>query len=333
MQDFDENKHKKAAISFARCEALTDEAIAAETRGEPLLAANKYLDAVFAARGTYRQDRLHCWQKYEGIMTSQFMFYKTMSVDEVKKVTILAEDEKELAIFRISAYYVLGMNYWAQDQLDQAAKCHRSALDAIEFARARGRGKGPCPPGSITEWDVIIYEYAADGVTEVPVTMTTFIDRMEDKVKLGLSLGQNATNIDFLRNGMKSRWGTDESLIERMGAGGAKCDCCGEKAEKMESGELLQCSRCQQAYYCSVTCQKRQWKAGHKQACRKPDQVERGDIMLVKGIASKPELNRKLVKIIRAANGEGRWEVSFQGTNNNNISLSSKNLVHIRPAK
>ena len=54
--------------------------------------------------------------------------------------------------------------------------------------------------------------------------------------------------------------------------------------------------------------------------------------MLVNGIVSKPELNRKLVKVIRPAATHGRWEVKLQGSTES-VSIASKNLFHIRPAK
>ena len=189
-----------------------------------------------------------------------------------------------------------------------------------------------CREGAIKPWDIPLYHYAEDGVTEVPSTLGARMEEIEANVKNIISLAENATEMGILRMDMMSHWGTDQSIIQRMGAGGGKCDCCGRKSSSMESGELLQCSRCKQAYYCSAICQKKQWKAGHKQACRAPGQIETGDIMLVNGIVSKPELNRKLVKVIRPAATQGRWEAKLQGSTKS-VSIASKNLFHIRPAK
>ena len=39
------------------------------------------------------------------------------------------------------------------------------------------------------------------------------------------------------------------------------CEACGQEgADKC-------CSRCKESYYCSIVCQKRHWKAGHKHKC------------------------------------------------------------------
>ena len=66
------------------------------------------------------------------------------------------------------------------------------------------------------------------------------------------------------------------------------------------------CTRCKKAYYCSKTCQEQQWNGGHKKACRKPDQIKLGDYMMMKGLKSKPELNCKLVHVVRPASQHSR---------------------------
>ena len=125
---------------------------------------------------------------------------------------------------------------------------------------------------------------------------------MVESAKRLLQLVENAEEIPFLRSNMKNVFQIhDDSIVDRMGAGGGKCDCCGKRAEVVQGGELLQCSRCKMAYYCSGICQKKAWKAGHRHACRAPGQIEVGDIMLVKDIVRKPELNKKIVKVIKPA--------------------------------
>lgn len=52
------------------------------------------------------------------------------------------------------------------------------------------------------------------------------------------------------------------------------------------------CSSCQTAYYsCSIQCQRTVWKAGHKQACRKPKERRAGDAMLLIGLQKRPDFN------------------------------------------
>lgn len=249
-----------------------------------------------------------------------------MSPDHRQKVEKMAKDEYEMTVFRASAYNLLGMNALAECQADQAAKYQRALIDVVEECKAKFENE-VSPPGTVSPLDLTIYHFAADGVTEVPMSMGSYMDNLVDRAKIALNLGQSG----LMQAEMMKKFGTDTEILERMSAGGGKCDACGKKAESVDGRDLLQCSRCKQAFYCSKACQKHQWKAGHNKACRKPDQIERGDIMLVKGIISKPELNRKLVKIIRSA-GDGRWEVVLQGSTTH-ASLASKNLAHIRPAK
>lgn len=63
--------------------------------------------------------------------------------------------------------------------------------------------------------------------------------------------------------------------------GGDRCDCCGKTTEDLgiASTTLDCCKRCGLVYYCGVECQRKQWLAGHKLACRKPGQIEIGDSM------------------------------------------------------
>ena len=48
----------------------------------------------------------------------------------------------------------------------------------------------------------------------------------------------------------------------------AKCDLCGDEAD------VKHCSGCHKKAYCSTKCQKRGWKAGHKEQCGKEEEEE-----------------------------------------------------------
>lgn len=43
------------------------------------------------------------------------------------------------------------------------------------------------------------------------------------------------------------------------------CSCCGQVAS--EDVILMKCSACKAVVYCTLECQKKDWKAGHKQRC------------------------------------------------------------------
>lgn len=328
--DFDQQRR---ALAYIRAEAIEREAKAAAARGEPLVAAEKYLEVIVVTRTFHHQCRLYCWKEYELIVMNPFHL-QALSPEHVATLESIANDKSDLAYVRASAYFVLGTFAWGQHQIDKSAKYNRSVLDVVEKCRTDERnGVVLSSEGNVSEWNLEVREFADDGVTEIRSTVGTYLQNLEESAKRCIELGETATSDGLLR-GVLSHLvrSTDDSLVDRMGAGGGKCDCCGKKAEAMDGGELLQCSRCKMAYYCTAECQKRRWKAGHKQACRAPDQIEPGDVMLVTGIVSKPELNKKLVKIDRLA-GNGRWIVNVVGNSPQTVSLASKNLVHIRPAK
>lgn len=332
----DEAAPSSEEAAIERCEKLALEAERLEAAGQHLLAADKFLEGIFVARRLWKQARMACFERYTQIMQWHRAFCKSLTPEALETIDCIAKDKKELKSFRAKACYQLAMNAHAEGQHDVAADYYRSVLDLVaesHESRQLYSQTLPFPPGVFTERNLFLVEMGDDGVTQVPSKVGAYIDEMGERAKQCLGVVEGATEIPFVRQNLKTRWGTDDSIIDRMGAGGGKCDCCGKKAEEMESGELKRCSRCDMAHYCSTECQKKQWKeGGHNHACRKPGQIEVGDIMLVKGIVRKPELNRKLAKIIRPATAEGRWEVSVQGWTST-MSLASKNLFHIRPAK
>ena len=56
-------------------------------------------------------------------------------------------------------------------------------------------------------------------------------------------------------------------ITEMLSALSSMCRVCGKKGEGYK-----QCSRCKCVYYCSVDCQRKDWKEnGHKEECKKLD--------------------------------------------------------------
>jgi hypothetical protein len=107
-----------------------------------------------------------------------------------------------------------------------------------------------------------------------------------------------------------------------------------EESTRIRFGNLMICTRCKMACYCSKECQKAQWKAGHKQACRKPGQIEGGDWMQLQGLVSQPQLNTKVGEIRGPAenSSSGRWAVYILDEDRV-ISVSSERLKRLRPTK
>ena len=123
------------------------------------------------------------------------------------------------------------------------------------------------------------------------------------------------------------------SIMTRLAVGGQACDFCGKSLRELGVTTLKTCSRCKSAYYCTVDCQKRAWKAGHKHHCREPNQIEVGDIMTLRGLETNPDMNGRLFRVLHADPATpGKWVVKTR-LEGRVLSVSTKNLAHLRPAK
>jgi hypothetical protein len=128
-----------------------------------------------------------------------------------------------------------------------------------------------------------------------------------------------------------------EDIIELLQratvVGGSECDWCHKTLVQLGKDSFDCCSRCRVTCYCSKECQQKAWKKGHKQACRKPNEIHPGDYMVLKRLDQKPELNGKIVQIIKEAPVAGRWVVEDPEFSEKCISIATKNLLHVRPEK
>jgi hypothetical protein len=95
-----------------------------------------------------------------------------------------------------------------------------------------------------------------------------------------------------------------------MMIGGDKCDHCSKTSVDLGAMNFNACRSCQRAYYCSPECQRAAWKAGHKQACCKPDERYVGDLMHLRSLQKRTKINERLVEMVEAVGGD-RWLVRF----------------------
>jgi len=122
--------------------------------------------------------------------------------------------------------------------------------------------------------------------------------------------------------------------FERLLIGGQKCDHCSISLEAAGVSHLKCCDRCGSAYYCSRACQKKQWWAGHKDACREPDQIEIGDDMRLFGLTGRTELNGRVVRVHHRLRTEpNRISVELQEDNSRPFKVAIDKLHHLRPKK
>uniref|UniRef100_A0A7S2PP54 MYND-type domain-containing protein n=1 Tax=Leptocylindrus danicus TaxID=163516 RepID=A0A7S2PP54_9STRA len=123
------------------------------------------------------------------------------------------------------------------------------------------------------------------------------------------------------------------NVEKRIRVGGNVCDACGKTYAELGMKQLKKCTRCMNAFYCSVECQRTQWRAGHKEACRKPGQIEPGDLMKLVKLQRRSDLNGLIVETVTALSDRdgNRWKVDLG--NQRMFDVNVCNLEHIRPEK
>lgn len=128
----------------------------------------------------------------------------------------------------------------------------------------------------------------------------------------------------------------DEVYVDRrrLVVGGDHCDACNKTLEELGLPKLRSCGRFGRAYYCSEECQREQWHLRHKKACRKAGQIEAGDIIVIRGIDSRPEYNGNLARIIGHNSTSSRWNVKVLDEEEEPvISVKADKLHYLRPEK
>jgi len=194
------------------------------------------------------------------------------------------------------------------------------------------------------------------GVTYIPPSdVQTRADGTPVPAMMGASISFSSTtrnNSDALSADQLAE------LVERATTvGGNHCDNCHKTLAEMAGKTKFECcSRCKLQYYCGRECQVEHWKVGgHKQACRafNNTDIRPGDYMRLHDLASKPELNGRIVKAVQEAapssnsgaveggdsssnaasvtTSKQRWVVQ-DAAGGKRFSISVENLAHIRPA-
>jgi hypothetical protein len=96
----------------------------------------------------------------------------------------------------------------------------------------------------------------------------------------------------------------------------------------------MTCARCKIAFYCSMECQAKQWKAGHKTACRKRGEVKPGDIIYLAESEGRPELTGSIVRAIERANNVEEatlWRVECLRGTVEPFQVPDVSLLRFRP--
>lgn len=304
-------------------------------RGEHRESADDYWESFFSRPDDWDENVYHILHGYTSILRESY--FSTSSKD-FKNLTSLARDGKAPKLYRQEAAWTLGLLAWDARKREKAGDYYREALAFIDQASDFERNqkmmhtvvRNGMPYPEVLAVSQILQESRNN--------IAGNLSRMENPFG---SPGLNPSN--FVRSDgtampnipIKTRFPLNEasSLAPRLAVGGSACDSCGKTWQDLGKANLDRCMLCKKAYYCSRTCQKTAWKNGHREACRKDGQIEIGDIMKLRKIAAKPELNGELVRILsKDAAQEGRWQVESLVASTK-MSIATEKLEHIRPAK
>ncbi|ORY33256.1 hypothetical protein BCR33DRAFT_723234 [Rhizoclosmatium globosum] len=104
----------------------------------------------------------------------------------------------------------------------------------------------------------------------------------------------------------------------------ANCCMCAKVASP--TLKLKKCEQCESFYYCSRECQKFHWNVQrHKSFCRPLSVLEKGDIVRVKNLSTRGDLNGTFLELDTFSESRGRWAATWFG-GGNGVWIKPENL-------
>ncbi|KAL3905635.1 MAG: hypothetical protein SGILL_009597 [Bacillariaceae sp.] len=277
--------------------------------------------------------------------------YFASTDDDLKNVRKIADDSKELILYRCEAAFTYALLSWIRKDREEAAEYYREVSRVADKMKKNEK-----------RHKVLATQLSADGNRVIGMRQATMEELLGGVRNLAAHNLRTLTSQNFVAGGVRPPTSstqlrsdgtpmpksdrhtsipigpgatdlTKEMLNHLLSVGGEKCDCCGKTTEEKKLDWLKRCNGCFKAWYCGKDCQSQQWKAGHKQYCRKPGEFKVGDYVRLQGIQAKPELNGMVVKILgQVPNKEGRWETRVPG-GDTSVSIATAKMEQLRPLK
>ena len=302
------------------------------------LCADKYLAAYSAAADTW-PGKYNCWSGFCSVLTEDRFVPSALDFDALANV---AKDRNSPLLDRAQARFASGYCKAGLGDREGACRSYRRCIELIESATADDRSRSELLPDAATlSFKPKCCGPIFDDLLRVARDNLAVFDGkgasaealqaklMQDEM-LGVKSHVFNAKTEVGPN-VNDAEATLAEVQQRLAVGGSSCDACG--ASPFKRRPFKRCSQCNMAYYCDSSCQKLAWKAGHKQACRKPGQVEVGDWMRIDGLVNRQELNGLVVEVIAPIQGKsGSWEVSMIGGDGEKpLSVAAEKLLHLRP--
>jgi hypothetical protein len=304
-------------------------------RGEQRESADDYWESFISRPEDWHCNVYHILHGYTSILRES---YFSPSSKDFKNLKSVAYDEKAPKLCRQEAVWTLGLLAWDDRKREKAGDYYREALAFIDQASDFERNKkmmhtvvrNGMPFPELLPVSQILQESRKNIADNLNKMENPFGSSSLHPSSFVRSDGTTMPNVPI-----KTMVPINEvaSLAPRLAVGGSACDSCGKTWQDVGKPKLDCCIRCKNAYYCSRTCQKMAWKSGHREACRKAGQIEIGDIMKLRKIKTKPQLNGSLVRMLNMDSAqERRWQVESLVASTI-MSIATEKLEHIRPAK
>ena len=302
--------------------------------GQYRQSANEYYKAFTFSTSLYHPIRYQIFHGYTSILKEE---YFAANDEDFKNMNQVLDDKFEPRLYRIEAGLTLGLlHYIRGDRFKAADVYHRAMCIAEQKMKANELKK---------EQKKVQFNQGMTSLKELQEDVLQTIRGNLNGIRGTPGAGggatkpitpeyfkrSNGTYLDprGLQNMFVGEGGTFLSpkvLKQLLDAGGVECDYCKKKGEK-----LFKCIRCQRGFYCSKDCQRAQWRErNHKKYCREVGCYEAGDLVLLNGLKSMPELNSSIVRVVGPTEMEGRFEVKIEG-HDKSMSIAAKNLHHLRP--
>lgn len=266
---------------------------------------------------------------------------------DVKALEKFKHDKSEPSLFRTEAAFTLALLNWSSGDRVEAAENYRSTIRIGRKAKEKERKKTVVSvSGTSISVDLTnafknvgglidqVVKQAEEHLANLEKTFTSAPSTTPSlKIRSDGSAKLPSARMNGIPMGPLAAPLSDDECDWLVSVGGGECDHCKKTLKKLGMKHLLLCSKCKLAFYCSADCQGRQWRAGHKDACRKPGQVKEGDYVRIDGLVSRPELNGIVVQVQGALSTQpGCFEVRIHG-GDASISVAHEKLQQLRPRK
>lgn len=280
------------------------------------IAKGKYGDAVHLRAEARKSLGLLCWNKYDRSKAAKH-YRKCIAL-----CSAATEADRCIPVFMGTSYmpassYLDLCRRMCQDNLQVLERGHASPAEAKAFAEANlaearqlSKQLGLPTSGSGARLNALLSN-PADSVH------TTFVPAEHSAL---LEYNQRA-------------------------AAGAACRVCA--APRAAAGgpalvrTLKRCGQCLRARYCSKECAKADWRNGHKAACRRAGgPFQEGDLAVLQGLKSRPELNGMMVTLMQSGGGEAdasgtpRWRANVllpAGLPCQVLRVKADNMLYMMP--